>query len=80
MTENEKMRFLREFMGWTLNDYAKLSGFSKEYISITERGKRAVSEHYAQKMKEVICDHSGEFAERMAVLMMQALPKINKIS
>lgn len=79
MTENEKMRFYRECMGWTLNDYAKLSGFSKEYISITERGKRSVSAHYAKKMKEVIAEHSGEFAERMAALM-EVMPASNKIS
>lgn len=79
MTENEKMRFYREFMGWTLNDYARLSGFSKEYVSITERGKRSVSAKYAKKMKEVLAEHTDELSERMAALM-EVMPTSNKIS
>ena len=42
MNENEKMRFYREAMGWSRVEYAKMSGFNENYVSMVEKVRRAV--------------------------------------
>ena len=79
MTQNEKMRFYREAMGWSRVEYASLSGFNETYVSMVERGRRAVSKPYSEKMERVLLEHTGELTERAAALL-EVLKPTEKVS
>lgn len=79
MIQNEKMRFYREAMGWSRVEYAKISGFNEGYISMVEKGQRAVSKPYSEKMKRVLLEHPVELTERAAALL-EVLKPTEKVS
>ena len=79
MIQNEKMRFYREAMGWSRLEYAKISGFNEGYISMVEKGQRAVSKPYSEKMKRVLLEHPVELTERAAALL-EVLNPTEKVS
>lgn len=79
MTQNEKMRFYREAMGWTLAEFSELSGFHSRYISMIECGRRAVSKKYVARMERVLSEHPVELTERAAALL-EVLKPTEKVS
>lgn len=79
MTQNEKMQFYREAMGWSRVEYAKMSGFNENYVAMVEKGQRAVSKSYSEKMERVLLEHPVELAERAAVLL-EILKPTEKVS
>lgn len=79
MTQNEKMRFYREAMGWSRIEYAKISGFNEGYVSMVEKGRRAVSKSYSEKMERVLLEHPVELTERAAALL-EVLKPTEKVS
>ena len=79
MTQNEKMQFYREAMGWSRVEYAKMSGFNESYVSMVEKGRRAVSKSYSEKMERVLLEHPVELTERAAALL-EVLRPTEKVS
>ena len=79
MNENEKMRFYREAMGWSRVEYAEMSGFNENYVSMVEKGQRAVSKPYSEKMERVLLEHPVELTERAAALL-EVLKPTEKVS
>lgn len=79
MNENEKMRFYREAMGWSRVEYAEMSGFNENYVSMVEKGRRAVSKPYSEKMERVLLEHPVELTERAAALL-EVLKPTEKVS
>lgn len=79
MTQNEKMQFYREAMGWSRVEYAKMSGFNEGYVSMVEKGRRAVSKTYSEKMEHILLEHPVELTERAAALL-EVLKPTEKVS
>jgi transcriptional regulator with XRE-family HTH domain len=79
MTQNEKMRFYREAMGWSRIKYAEMSGFNENYVLMVEKGRRAVSKPYSEKMERVLLEHPVELTERAAALL-EVLRPTEKVS
>ena len=79
MTDNEKMKFYREALGYSRRDFSKLTGYAETTINKTEMNRIKVSDRYRNKVKEIMRERMDMVADRLAALM-EILPPQKKVS